>query len=508
MEREIIINVAPHEKRIAILEDQKLVRIIVERPESRRLLGNIYKGRVENVLPGLQSVFVNIGLEKAAFMNISDVKENYLPLAEETGELEEAPAQANRFLRVEHLFKKGQEVLVQVIKEPLSTKGARITNSLSIPGRFLVMLPGIEFIGVSKKTRDHVERKRLRKLISELKPPGMGFIVRTVAFTKTEQEFRAEFSDLHDKWLAVKLAAEKKGAPTLLYQEESLSDAAIRDLFSRQVSRLIVDSKEEYKDIVNYIKARNPELLDRIYHFTEKAPIFEVFGIEKEVERSLRRKVWLKSGGYLIFDYTEAMVVIDVNTGRNVGKRSVEDTLLRTNLEAAEEIARQLRLRELGGLIAVDFIDMRGQDNQRKLQEEFHRHLKRDTVPFNMGRINEFGIIMVTRKREGESLVASFSEICEGCGGTGRIFSKETVITKIDRLMDKIRHILEIKKVILVVNPGFAQYLMENDKKIYKEIQRAADIKIVIEEDRHMALDSFRIYDMDREKEFTSILTQ
>lgn len=510
MEKEIIINVAPHEKRIAILENKVLAELIVERPDQHRIVGNIYKGRVSNVLPGLQSAFVDIGLPKAGFLSLSDMKERCfrfnLDGSEEEVQDEEGVEVDRRRVRIEHLIKKGQEIIVQVLKEPLSTKGARITNTISIAGRFLVMIPGTDFIGVSKKTRDHAERRRLKELVSVLKPEGTGFIVRTVGFYKTDKEFEAEIRRLSERWEEVRKQAEKKKAPCLLLQEEDTTSATIRDLFNKDCNRIIVDDRKEYAQVVKFLDTVSPELTHRVIHYNENQPLFEVFGIEKEIERSLTRKVWLKSGGYLIFDYTEAMVVIDVNTGRSTGRRNVEDNILKTNLEAAREIARQIRLRDLGGLIIIDFIDMAHGDNRKKLLEEFHSLLKKDRAPFNLGKVSEFGTVEVTRKRVRENLVTAFTEVCTGCGGTGRIFSKASVINSIDRYMIKIRNILGIHKAILAVNPNFAAYLEADDNRVLKEIRNAADnIKIILEPDPELSLDTFKIYDKSKKQEFTSL---
>ncbi len=513
MNREMIINVAPHEKRIAVLEDKRLAEIIVERPDETRTVGNIYKGKVANVLPGLQSAFIDIGLEKAAFLSMSDIKADAERLQAECIEPEEGvEGQENkknekRPLRIENLFKIGQETMLQVLKEPLQAKGARVTSTISIAGRFLVLLPGNDFIGVSKKLRNPAERRRLRKLVSTLRPAGLGFIVRTAGFTKSDQEFKAEISDLVEKWDNIKKLADKNKAPFLLHEEVDASSAAIRDLFSHEVSRLIVDSRQEYYDIVNYLKDRNPELLERVVFFAEDAPIFEVFGIEKELEKSLRRKVWLKSGGYLIFDYTEAMTVIDVNTGRHTGRRNAEETIFKTNREAAQEIARQLRLRDIGGVIAIDFIDMMVGDHNRQLLDEFLEYLKKDSTPFNLGKMSDFGIVLLTRKRDNKSLIASMNVLCEGCGGTGRIFSQSTVLAKIDRLMRKIKTVLKIDHVVLTANPVFNQFLLEENKKLYKEIQKAAHIRITLEDNRHFAADYFEIHDCAKKEDLTKLLT-
>ncbi|OGJ88591.1 MAG: hypothetical protein A2268_15980 [Candidatus Raymondbacteria bacterium RifOxyA12_full_50_37] len=519
MEKEIIINVAPHEKRMAILENKKLAEIIIERPEDERLAGNVYKGKITKILPGLQSAFIDIGLEKAAFLSISDVKSGLDFYKDEYGEEEDeeedveeaAPTQHNRRPRPEHvkiekMFKEGQELLVQIIKEPLSTKGAKVTNGISFAGRFLVLVPGTDFIGVSKKTNDRNNRRRLKDLIRKLKPDNTGVIVRTIGLEKNDNEFKAELDALGKKWNLVRKAAEKKKAPALLYTEEDLTSITIRDVFSSQFKRCVVDSAVEYRQITAYLKSTSPELADRVLLYKERQPIFETFEVEKEFEKSLRRKVWLKGGGYLVFDYTEAMVVIDVNTGRNVGRKDAEETILRTNLAAVDEIARQIRLRNLGGMIAIDFIDMRFDRNRQKLMNEFDKLLQQDRAPLKLGAMGEFGVVMLTRKRVRNNLLTSVTEICHNCGGTGRIYSKPTILAQIDRYLHKIKNVLELNSVRLVVNPVFSAYLLENGQKLFNEIRKAVHIDITLEEDSFLPMDNFKIFDMDRVQEFTQLL--
>ncbi|OGS37099.1 MAG: hypothetical protein A2293_08515 [Elusimicrobia bacterium RIFOXYB2_FULL_49_7] len=508
MNKEILINVAPHEKRIAILEDRKLTELIVERPDQNRVVGNIYKGRVVNVLPGLQSAFIDIGLLKPAFMNLSDMQERSLRYRSEDGEealLSDEQPDTRRRLRIEHLLKKGQSILVQVIKEPLSTKGARVTNGLSIAGRFLVLVAGTDFIGVSKKTRDRGERRRLKDLIASLKPDGIGFIVRTVAFQKSDREFETEIKNLVGRWQEVVKQTEKKEAPALLHQEERITSATLRDLFTDAVSRVLVDDRKEYQQIQKVIGRTTPELSNRVIHYVESQPLFTVFNVEEQIENTLARKVFLKSGGYLIFDYAEAMVVIDVNTGRSQGRRNAEETIFNTNMEAAREIARQLRLRDLGGLIVIDFIDMMVMENRRKLLEEFHNILKKDRAPFNIGKISEFGILEMTRKRVRENLIHSYTEICTGCSGTGRIFSKASVVSSIDRFMGYVRNILGFKRARLVVSSALAAYFLEDRKTVLREISNAAGIKIDLETDPELPMDKFKIFDKDKKQEFTEL---
>jgi len=500
--------VAPHETRVAVIEDKRLAQVLVDRPESERLIGNIYLGKVSNVLPGIQSAFIDIGMEKAAFLSMSDIRSDIMRLTNQCDE-EDAKGECagnNRDHRIEKLFKTGQNVIVQVVKEAVSTKGARITTQLSLPGRFLVLLAGMRFLGVSKKISDKNERHRLREIMKPMLTSNTGFIIRTAASGASPEAIKADADDLLEKWNTIQKDASRKSAPAVLLAERDMVSAAVRDYFNESSLRCIVDNKKVYDAITRYIKDRHPHLVDRVYYFSEKAPVFEVFGVEKEIEKGLRRKVWLKKGGSLVFDHTEAMTVIDVNTGRNIGKKDAEDTLLRNNLEAAEEIARQLRLRDIGGIVAIDFVDMKRLENRKMLLDTFRTALKRDPTPTNLGSVGDFGIVLLTRKREGQNLHAASSEICEACGGSGKIFSKSTVMARLDRQLLKIRGALGIKKAIIRVNPGFAHYLRQEKEKLLKEIQKAANIKLIIEEAGTMAMDNYEIWDVAKKEEYTSLL--
>ncbi len=508
MEREIIVNVAPHETRVAVIENHKLVQVLVERPESERLVGNIYLGKVSNVLAGIQSAFIDIGMERAAFLSASDIQSDYMRLAGECmgDDADSVKCGERKEKRIEKLFKVNQSVIVQVVKEPIGTKGARVTTQISLAGRFLVLMAGEKFLGVSKKIPDRVERVRLREIVKKLTSADAGFIIRTASDGASESAIMADAKDLLDKWNAIKKDASRMKAPSLLLAERDMVSAAVRDYFNGDSLRCVVDNKRVHEAIVGYIRQHHPHLAERVYYFSEKAPIFEVFGVEKDIEKGLRRKVWLKHGGSLVFDHTEAMTVIDVNTGRNIGKKDAEETLLKNNLEAADEIARQLRLRDIGGIVAIDFVDMKRAENRKRLLDALRLALKKDPTPNNLGGIGDFGIVLLTRKREGKNLHAVSTELCESCGGSGRIFSKSTVLAKLDRQLYKIRSALGIKKVILNVNPGFAHYLREEKEKRIKEIQRAANVKIIIEESLSMAMDAFEIWNMERSEEYTGLL--
>ncbi|MCX7725515.1 MAG: Rne/Rng family ribonuclease, partial [Chitinispirillaceae bacterium] len=357
MEKKILFNATTTEKRAALLENGKVVELVVERPDHMRLIGNIYRGKVTSILPGLQAAFVDIGLKKCAFLHASDVDPSLL--------LEDSDSLMTRYIRrgeynkrkkitnipIEKVLSVGQEILVQVIKEPIGTKGAKLSTQISLAGRFLVLVPDTDFIGVSKKTSDVKKRARLKKLIAELKPPGVGFIVRTIGLQVSEAEFIKEIHMLLDKWRETQREALTGNGPKLVYKELGITTRVIRDMFSEEVSEVYVDQEEDYREILDYLKVLSPSLCDRVILYKGNIPLFDHFNIEKDLDRLLKRKVWLRNGGYILIDKTEALVAIDVNTGRNVGRSSVEETIFNTNIDAAAEICRQLRLRDIGGLI-------------------------------------------------------------------------------------------------------------------------------------------------------------
>ncbi|HEX7511341.1 MAG TPA: Rne/Rng family ribonuclease, partial [Chitinivibrionales bacterium] len=365
--KKILFNATPTEKRAALLENDKVIELVVERPDSLRFVGNIYRGKIVSILPGIQSAFVNIGMEKAAFLHASDVDPSLL-LDQDDSLMERYTSQQSNKRRkivripIEKILEEGQEIVVQVIKEPIGTKGAKVTTQISLAGRFLVLVPDTDFIGVSKKTSDDKKRRRLKQLLSQLKPKGVGFIVRTIGLKVSETEFVNEIHSLVDKWRKVQDEALKGAAPKLVHKELGITTRVIRDLFSEDIAEVYVDQQDDFNEIQSYLRSVSPDLCNRVIFYKEKRPLFDTFNIEKDLELSLKRKVWLKSGGYILFDHAEALLAIDVNTGRNVGKFNMDETIFRTNLEAVGEIGRQFRLRDIGGLIVVDFIDMERAD--------------------------------------------------------------------------------------------------------------------------------------------------
>src|SRR4051794_6486972 len=424
----IVINADGPETRVALVEDGFLGELYIERKRERGIAGNIYKGRVERVLPGMQAAFVNIGLEKSAYLHVSDVRGTPDDLkrlmsseSNRAGDDEDEDADAARGggggARIEDLLKEGQEIVVQVTKEPISTKGARTTRYTSLPGRHLVFMPTVDHIGISRRIASDKERRRLREIVDSMRPAGSGFIVRTVADGVSERELRSDMEFLIKLWNEVVRRAEGGRCPALIYNDLDLLLRTVRDLFTADVEKLIIDSRPEYDRVKKFIAAFMPDFSGHIELYDGTDPIFDGYGIEVEIDRALERKVWLKSGGYLIIDQGEALTSIDVNTGKFVGKRNLEETITKTNMEACKEIADQLRLRNVGGIIVLDLIDMDRPQNREKVSKALAEALRNDKAKANVTTISELGLVEMTRKRTRESLSRSLTEPCAACEG-------------------------------------------------------------------------------------------
>ncbi len=499
MQKKILFNGTSTEKRAALLENDKVVELVVERPDHYRLVGNIYRGRIMSILPGIQSAFIDIGLEKCAFLHATDVDPSLL--------LEKSDKLMERFtgdtssrkriakIPIEKILKVGDQILVQVAKEPISTKGAKVTTQISLAGRFLVLVPDADFIGVSKKTHDIKKRTKLKNLIAQLKPPGVGFIVRTIGLQVSESEFVNEIHMLVDGWKKTQNEALEGTGPKLIHRELGITTRVIRDIFSNDVTEVYVDQEEDRQEILSYLRALSPDLCKKVVLYKEKMPLFDKFNIEKDLERLLKRKVWLRNGGYILIDRTEALVAIDVNTGRNVGKSSLEETIFKTNIEAAAEICRQLRLRDIGGLIVVDFIDMRTPENRKKLENFVRRCLDADPTVTSCTGLSKFGLIEITRKRVRPELQEFFTNVCHACGGLGWVFSAETVTTRIGR---DLRRLPEHKAEIpLSVHPAVAAYLNKDDAAVKKMLEREHKLRLNIIENEELDQDEYFFSDKE-----------
>jgi ribonuclease G len=509
VKKEIVVNVGEHEIRIALVEDDKLVELHVERSEDERMVGDIYKGKITTVLPGMQAAFVDIGMKKAAFLHVSDIsiassatKRYDLDDDEENGM---EVVRKRKFDSIEKILTPGQEILVQVIKEPIMTKGPRVTSDISLPGRFSVLVPQANYIRVSKRITDTAERKRLRKLVYDVKPEGVGIIVRTEGEGRVEKEFKSDIKRLLRIWGQMKRKMEKQSAPVLLRKEEPMTSSVIRDVFTTDVGHLVVDDKQSFRKIVKYVKSIDPGMRNRVELYESDVPIFDTFGLEKEIDKMLDRKIWLKRGAYIVIDQTEALVTIDVNTGRSVGRSDPENLILQTNLEAAREASRQIRLRDIGGLLIIDFIDMYSHENRRILFEEFKKCFLNDRAKNSITPVSEFGLIEMTRERTKPSILYTFSESCPTCKGFGRILSKETLSEKIDRWFMRAKAARAGKKYQLRVHPEMAEFLHSDDGDRVREIEKAHRFKIDLVADGEVPPDEYKIINTDENVDITSL---
>lgn len=447
MSAEILINVRPNQTRVAYVENRELVDLYVERRTSPTLVGSIYLGRVMRVLPGMQAAFVDIGLDRAAFLYVGDVQVDQADLFEESS-VQERPEKASRdstdfeseekvhSVNIGDLLKEGESILVQVAKDPLGTKGARITTHISLPGRYLVYMPTIFHLGISRRIEDPNERERLRRLVEGISPQG-GIIIRTAGEGASEQNLLADIEYLDRIWKGIEKSYQGLNSPGLIHSEMDVELRALRDMLNEKVNKVIVDDIQAYKRVEAFVSQFMPNYKDKIVHYKTEEPLFDFYEIDLEISRSLGRKIWLKSGGYIVIDEAEALVVIDVNTGRYVGKKDLEETILKTNMEAAKEIAHQLRIRNCGGIIIVDFIDMERMAHREKLVQFFEGELKKDRARTTISPMSELGLVEMTRKRMRPSLVSTLCQSCPYCEGNGYIKKRDTVTNEIFTALER-----------------------------------------------------------------------
>ncbi len=586
MNKEMIISSGAHDTRVAILEDDQVVEIFIERENQRGVVGNIYKGRVSKVLPGMQSSFIDIGLERDAFLYVTEVintveeferlagddededEPKKLPasspaarpsLLADSGEISskptrgddgpeplagdggaadglelpapvaaETPAQARASearsggdpsrgsgsarassrgdrdrdqpqAKIEDLLKEGQEILVQVVKEPLGTKGARLTSHVTMPGRFLVFMPTVDHVGVSRKIESREERARLRNIVKQFREThGFtgGVIVRTAASGRSDADIVSDLSYFHEIWTEVRRKMENRRPPAVLFQEQSLVTKLLRDMLTDDYTAIRLDDEAEHRRVVVLVERIMPALLPRVKMYTKEFPIFEEYGIQAEIDKALRPKVWLKSGGYLVINPTEALVAIDVNTGRYVGKKSsgrLEDTIVKTNLEAVKEIVRQIRLRDLGGIIVLDLIDMEEKKNRQRVFQEVEKELRKDRSPSKALQVSDFGLVIITRKRVKQSLERQLTEPCPYCSGSGSIKSSATICFEILTELRKVGAELDGQGVLLRVNPDIARALKEEESAVLRELQQVLGRPVTIRPDAHLHHEQFDV---------------
>ncbi|MGD8698160.1 MAG: Rne/Rng family ribonuclease [Gemmatimonadales bacterium] len=487
MKRQILINAAPHETRVAILEDNVLVELMLDRPDAQRIVGDIYLGRVEGVLPGIQAAFVNIGSEKAAFLHVSD-------LADEDPEASEEEKGVQRYPPIQSLIKKGEQILVQVTKEPIGTKGPRVTAQVSLPGRNLVYMPRSEHVGVSRKIDDRDERTRLRRLMRNiLKPGDGGVIVRTVGEDAGRKALERELRGLMKTWKKIEGRVAQAEAPAIVHQEAHLAAGIIRDLFSEKVDALIVDSREIFNEVRDYLEAVDPELMRRVSLFEGTTPLFDKYEIEEEIRLSFDKRVELPSGGHVVIESTEGLVAIDVNTGRYTGKKDPEKTILRTNLDAAREIARQLRLRDIGGIIVVDFIDMEDKANRDRVMQELRTYLGRDRARTKAFQISDLGLVEMTRQRVRPSVYHTVTRPCPYCDGAGRIVTPSTVVRRIERAIRRVAAAREDKRLVIRLHSEVALHILEEEPNLLRRLESEYKVDIEVRDDPLLRADEFRI---------------
>ena len=485
MSKEIVVNVDHEETRVGTIEAGTLVEIAIERPTGQRVAGNIYKGRVENVLPGMQAAFVNIGLERNAFLYVDDA----LPVKDDEDDLPDLRGRA-----IGDVVKEGQEIVVQVAKEPIGTKGARVTRHLTLPGRYLVFMPGVDYVGVSRRIENESERERLRKLAESVKPEGAGLIIRTVADGAQEEELARDARFLARLWERVQAKARVTSAPAVLHKDLGLLLRVVRDAFSEDVDKLLIDSRQEYEKVLELLDLTAPELVQRVqYYSPHDRPLFDAYGIEPEIEKALKRRVWLKSGGYIVIDRTEALTSIDVNTGKFVGTTNLADTVFRTNLEAAREIARQIRLRDMGGIIVVDFIDMEVPEHRQQVLKVLEEAVRADRTKTNVLGLTQLGLVEMTRKKVRQSLDDVLQRACPYCDGRGKVLSEETMSRKVRADVKRVLKHTTSEAALVEVHPSVAALLIGAGGTNLRELERETGKLVYIKGDSDCHLETMNL---------------
>jgi ribonuclease G len=504
MKREILINAAPRETRVAILEDDQLVELLVDRPDARRMVGDIYLGKVEAILPGIQAAFVNIGTDKSAFLHASDLVADEDDEPDDAGEPGPQEADGNGTDRkrrkntaappIQELLKKGQDLVVQVTKEPISTKGPRVTAQVSLAGRFLVLMPFASKVGISRKIGDRATRARLREMVQRVLPKDAGgVIVRTVSEDTTAEVLERELTALIAQWKRIRKKTHFVRAPASVHRETGLTRGLVRDVFSTKVDSLTVDSRQVFNEIVEYLGAIAPELVGRVKLYESTVSLFDHADIEKEIRDLFKRRCDLPSGGYLIVEPTEALVSIDVNSGRYTGKKDPEKTSLKTNLEAAREVARQLRLRDVGGIIVCDFIDMEAKPNRDKVLQELRTHLARDRARTKAFAVSDLGLVEMTRQRVRQSHLQSMTAPCPTCHGTGRIFTPETILRRMERSVRRIAVEGRREHLIVKLHPDVAYYMLEQERDLARKLEKSSGFAVELRDDPLLRPDEFKL---------------
>src|SRR3989442_2284197 len=520
MQKEMIVSSNGHETMVAILEDDLVAEVLVERERQRGVVGNVYKGRVSKVLPGMQSSFIDVGLERDGFLYVDDVIDTMDEFDKLAGDDDEdggkgrsadgstgspSPRAESRGKRdtprtkIEELLREGQEIIVQVVKEPLGTKGARLTSHVTMPGRFLVFMPTVDHIGGSRKIESREERGRLRGIVREFRE-AQGFtggvIIRTAASGRPKEDIVSDLEAFHKIWIEIRQRMDASRAPAVLFREQSIVSRLLRDLLTEDYQAIRIDNAQEHQRVLELVDRIMPNLAPKVKLYSKPFPIFDEYGVQAEIDKALKSKVWLKSGGSIVINQTEALVAIDVNTGRYVGKKSagrLEDTILKTNLEAVKEIVRQIRLRDLGGIIVLDLIDMEEKKNRQKVLQAVELELKKDRSPSKALPVSDFGLIIITRKRVKQSLERVLTEPCPYCSGSGVIKSSSTICYQILSEVQKIGPELNGHRLLLRVNPDIARALKEEENAVLKDLRQSLGTDVTIKADVHLHHEQFDV---------------
>ncbi|MEW9123742.1 MAG: Rne/Rng family ribonuclease [Thermotaleaceae bacterium] len=481
--KEIIVDISLHQTRVALLEERDLVEIYIERENNRRIVGNIYKGRITNVLPGMQAAFVDIGMEKNAFLYVKDA----LP-----ANITTVDRSSSREISIKDVVKNGQEVIVQVIKEPIGTKGARVTTHITFPGRYLVLMPDVTYIGISRRIQNEGERERLRKVIEEILPQGMGAIVRTAGEAKDEKELKEDMKFLIKIWQKVEKEKYLGFAPKTIYRDLDLLHRTLRDIFTNEIHQFIINNEEKYNDVLDFLEFTAPHLKSRVKCFPHDTDLFDEYKIESMIKNALSKKVWLKSGGYIVIDQTEALTAIDVNTGKYVGSIDLEDTVLQINKEAAKEIAKQVRLRDIGGIIIIDFIDMNHPNGEKEVLDVLEKALEKDRTKTNVLGMTHLGLLEMTRKKVRQKISSILQKRCPCCEGTGRILSEDTFLHKLEKEIKRIAQHTNGEAVLIEVN-SLMYNIIQQEKQQVNQLEKELGLRIIIESKENIDMEEIAV---------------
>lgn len=520
MKKVILINSVSEDVRIAITEDGKLAEFFLDTPDKERNVGDIYLGKIGKVIPGIRAAFIDLGFPQDAFLHFSDIGsslDEYASIIGDDSDIEEddeddeeeiTQPNYNRSNNRNPNLERGQDIIVQITKEPVGNKGFRVTSKVSIPGRYLVLIPFEKKIGLSKKIYNPKEKRRLRSIVKSTLPKGFGIIIRTVAAGQDDNLILDDLNTLIKTWNEIQSKLKSTKSPLILHKDVSTTSSVVRDLFKEDISKVIIDSKKIYKDIKSYVDDTSPEFSDKIELFNSDQPLFDVFNIEKQIEESLQRKVWLKNGGYIIIEPTEAMTVVDVNSGKYAKHKDQEVNSLNTNLESAKEIVRQIRLRDIGGIIVIDFIDLYDDKNRKRLFEEVKKEFKNDRAKSTILPVSEFGLVEITRQRVRQNIIHTVSDLCPMCRGTGHVQSKSTFMNRMERWIKRYKGGNNSMSISIQVNPFIKNYLTEGFISKLNKIRLKNLLFIKLEEDESLALDEFKVYSKKQDKFITEEFDQ